>query len=819
MRITWAGGAGSTGTIVIMKQGTPVDVGPTDGTVHSFSASFGNAGAHLGNDNYVVHRGAGTQVDVTNLMPETLYYVKVYEYAGSTAGMINYQHDGAPESSETTDASSGEPATQASGVRVSSTTEGVLDVAWYAGSGTGSIVLMKQGVPTDSDPVDGTTYTANPEFLLGQEIGTGNRVVYDGTGVQVTVTGLATDTPYQVAVYTYTGAGASINYKQALPARGIRGHNAAHGIDCVECHFATGAAAHGGFGVPRDGNQDTVCKGCHNQSGPGSAKRDIAIHTGPKYSASVDCGSCHEIHNQYDFTTTDEHPSGATTWNVEWIRSDVTKYRATALEPALFQANTGFFAFDQSNSPWNGICQTCHTGTDWHRNDSSGANDHSHEVLNNCGDCHLHLDGFRGGDCTGCHNQQQEIGTSGTFRRQITESSAGAGDGEFSTSFASHHVNDGTGSQVVTKWDCVVCHAEGDVLTGAPDATYHKNGLVELKDVDTGVALSDDWASVTAITRSDFCLSCHDANGAQIIASRTDPDPEATTDFLNPFNDLVTNAHEPDGLDSSPDTAAPHWRGWCQASPTVRCSNDVECSGADICLPTVVDVASQFDTNNASHHAVLGEAYGGSTGISPPSGDLATAILSPWTWTSTLDCEDCHYGSPLAGHGTSTARYMLRDLNGNEAPTVVTDTTHVCYGCHDPLAQPTVYAPHGRTGDHQQGSRNLYGIGCLNCHGGGVWGGIHGVDEPVTDDDGGSNSISVCLGAGNPYACCTGPGTGTCYTPNVFTYGAALDRIADWTPGVAITCSTVGAPNRLTSCKQHGSRNEPRQYSRPYRAP
>jgi hypothetical protein len=733
----------------------------------------------------------------TSLPDATLVYYRGYAVnSGGTA----YSPDG----SFYTD-----PGQSSSKVNFGSALETELIIRWSPGSGDGVIVLMRLGSAVDADPADGSEYTANAAFGSGDQIGTGNYVVYVGSASQVTVTGILTDTPYFISIYEYAGSGtgpSGINYLQAAPALGRSGHNGSHGIECYECHFGTGAL-HGDFAVPRDADQEAVCQTCHNETGVASAKRDVAIHTGTKYNGNVDCGSCHELHNNYDFTTTDAHSGGTTAVNVEWIRWDTSKYITGALEPALYQASTGFFAWDDANAPWNGLCQTCHTGTDFHRNDNSlGAGSHAHNSGDDCKTCHSHLNGFRGegGDCTGCHKTQREISTNpGTYRRQITESSSGAGDGEFGTDFTSHHVNDGTGTQIVTKWDCVVCHAEGDAITGDTDANYHKKDGVQLKDVDTG-SVYGDWAGLTPFDRSSFCMSCHDTNGATIITTRTDPDTDATTDPLNPFNDGLTNAHEPDGLDGTP---APHSRG------------------------AVVDVAAQFDELNASHHAVLAPAYvyasdcvaagdphvcctgaGAGPTCDLPFGSTVDnqiqGVRTDLDWNSVIDCEDCHYGSPttmLSAHGTATARYMLRDQDGNEAATFEPGSSSVCFSCHTPDDTTGVFTDHTGTTQHTQDALNIFSIYCLNCHGGGEFGGIHGVDAVVTDDDGGGS-----------------------YNPNVFTYGSGLDLISNWSNWDArgVSCSTLANATALNSCTQHSSKDwdrnparEPTTILRTYRAP
>ena len=818
----------------------------------------------------------------------------------------------------TTSSSAVEPTVGPNGVRLqdpdATDSLGELTIFWNPGNGDGTIVLLKQGGLVDADPVDGTEHTPNSVFGDGEEIGTGNFVVYLGAGTQVTVSNLQEDVPYFAAVYSKNDTGATIDYLQASPARRAAGHNGSHKIECASCHFDPGGGAfHGGFSVPRGTVQATVCKTCHSPTGDASAKSAVDIHVGPNYSTVVDCGSCHDIHNNGNsLISTDAHAGGATSANRQWIRSNTQKYVANAQEPALFQGrctgngslscnsdtdcvdagagtcdSTRFFAFDDSTSPWNGLCQNCHTqtgtaggGDPRHTNNSVGAGVHTHEVPggvpNNCTACHTHEgqdgvdDGFtpQGGTCTGCHNAPKPIGASpGSLRRQIVEGTssrcsedsskrctedgvtacitdtdcAGATNtcaaktcvtdadctvvggsctnGEFGVDFTSHHVNDGTGTQIATVWDCVVCHAEGDVLTGSPDSVYHQKDGVQLKDVDTGVAYAD-WATLTSVQRSSFCLSCHDSDGATLVAARTDPDPDATTDPLNPFNDNVTNAHEGDGWVGSlctdnrtpcsrdrdcngSDTcsvtiAAPHSRGRCSTTDVIPCNYDGQCPSGETCNPLqVVDVRQQFDLLNSSHHAVLGAAYGSAAPFGSNVDNAILGVRTDLAWDSVLDCEDCHYGSPsnmLQAHGTAKARYMLRDKDGNDtlpAPTGSGNLNVLCYRCHISSGDAgnysgslSAYTQHTQ-GAHIDDTRNLFGISCLNCHGGGEFGAIHGIDGLVTDDDGGGD-----------------------YNPNVFTWGSGLDLIDDWIPGGSPTCSAVADPTLLGDCTQHGSKTD-----------
>ncbi len=80
---------------------------------------------------------------------------------------------------------------------------------------------------------------------------------------------------------------------------------------------------------------------------------------------------------------------------------------------------------------------------------------------------------------------------------------------------SSHHI---TGT-VPTEADCEVCHDQG----------AHPNQYVRLKDADTGAVYILDGVN-DALDYDNFCLSCHDGNGAQAEATPLTP----FSDGLNP---------------------------------------------------------------------------------------------------------------------------------------------------------------------------------------------------------------------------------------------------------------------------------------------
>jgi|GEM_PF-3102858 len=122
-----------------------------------------------------------------------------------------------------------------------------------------------------------------------------------------------------------------------------------------------------------------------------------------------------------------------------------------------------------------------------------------------------------GGDakCTDCHRAT----TLGDLRKVV-----GSG-GDFVR--PSRHVSNGTTTEIVTSFDCIVCHMEGDVTSTATDVkidkNYHPmepvaNNIIHLRNVDnytTGWAWPKGGVGATTADRNNmdrFCLSCHDSD-------------------------------------------------------------------------------------------------------------------------------------------------------------------------------------------------------------------------------------------------------------------------------------------------------------------
>jgi hypothetical protein len=104
------------------------------------------------------------------------------------------------------------PSSQASLFSASGISSTGLTVNWTRGNGDGGVLVLAKSVSAvNSDPVSGTSYTSNATFGSGSQIGSGNFVVYQGTGTSVNVTGLLPNTPYHFAIYEYNSSGTCFN--------------------------------------------------------------------------------------------------------------------------------------------------------------------------------------------------------------------------------------------------------------------------------------------------------------------------------------------------------------------------------------------------------------------------------------------------------------------------------------------------------------------------------------------------------------------------------------------------------------------------------
>jgi hypothetical protein len=165
----------------------------------------------------------------------------------------------------------------------------------------------------------------------------------------------------------------------------------------------------------------------------------------------------------------------------------------------------------------------------------------------------------------------------------------------------SHHIYNG--ATVPTAAQCIVCHAEGQVIGGVAvlNTNIHMNSnKIYLRNGNTGLVGNQSQAQVykgvsvyvwdpqspNHTAMDQFCMSCHNANGAvtayAAVGAAVPASPVAAA-AKTPFGTSVTNGYD------------------------------------QMARSAVVNVFSQFSTSstpgvgNASHHAVRGKRYSGRT--------------------------------------------------------------------------------------------------------------------------------------------------------------------------------------------------------------
>ena len=255
-------------------------------------------------------------------------------------------------------------------------------------------------------------------------------------------------------------------------------HDDSNDISCNDCH----AVHNNRFGlVPRGEEQANMCKSCHNPTGIAASMSEVANHVVD--GMVLDCGTCHAPHGP-EFSTNPH--TGTEAPNLSLLRADIQKYAPWAADETVFQLRPQHFAFGEDDEPWNGICQTCHTQTDHHTQDSRG--DHSHWIGAACTSCHPHRAGFEPqGGCFECHDEGQGQ------RRPIVGANGDFGRG-------THHVRG-----ELQEDDCIVCHS----------LTTHGSGAVRLKDPDV-VGRTHVYDPDNPATLEPVCVGCHDADGTTV---------------------------------------------------------------------------------------------------------------------------------------------------------------------------------------------------------------------------------------------------------------------------------------------------------------
>lgn len=430
--------------------------------------------------------------------------------------------------------------------------------------------------------------------------------------------------------------------------------NPSHGT-CAICHSLHTAP---GQSLTNEAAVEVLCLSCHGPAGTADKKAEVHTNkSGSSYPAfTMNCLDCHNPHDNMG------NRVGGTNLSQVGKKLDGTGYamiptpnsgnsyvvfenRGTNADPPYDSSLRSFADGDEDgDNAFEGVCEVCHTQVSHHRNydDGDPSHDHTHFVGQNCIICHPHDANFNysgGGSCDACHSAI------------------------FNTEFAqtSHHL----GGAPVTEADCAVCHQE--------PGSSHMDGNIDLKDPDTGSALSmtiptgatrdtailpasDTWDVVQL--QNNFCFKCHDSDGAQSVATPSTP--------------------------------------FSSGNP----------------VPNIYD---QFAPTNSYHHAVRGSVNN--------SYCNATTLVYSWQAGNTITCFDCH---ETTGHGSANQRMLRTSVDfdsmmaGSPSSTIAGQVQTFCILCH----RTAVYIS-GSAGSrftshnimkHVSTTDNV--LGCMGCHAG-----------------------------------------------------------------------------------------------------
>jgi hypothetical protein len=323
-----------------------------------------------------------------------------------------------------------------------------------------------------------------------------------------------------------------------------------------------------------------------------------------------------------------------------------------------------------------------------------------------------------------------------------------------------------------------------------------------------------------------FCLSCHDNDGAWSSYNATDGGT-ASNPFgdSDPFgDDVIGNDYDRWNRVSVVDIASRVAQAWTNGSP----GGDWSATYRDLASePRGEDTRYDPPEGIYSRHAIRGQSVSVYGGLDPDadgngSWDDSTYWEGTWASNSVMGCADCHTvdgANTTAGnaHG-SDSEYLLKDGAGLARLGRLSPGTgegpYNCLRCHKAAHYDDSVSTHtGKGSDYvdtvglvgaarvpeANSGGNLYGIACMNCHG--------GVRADETDASYNTPEFGTIHGTSQIYLTGeNGSGTATRETYR-FMNGNSL-RYYDpgsWTSG-ASTCFTLssGGGDEFGGCIKHG---------------
>jgi hypothetical protein len=164
---------------------------------------------------WVDYTSSITLPQTAGVVPTTTIYVQYNPLvAGPNSGNISHTSTGAVTQNEAVSGTTTIPEpTINSTITFGCNTGTSMIINFTGGNGSSRIVVMKAAASVSYIPSDGIAATGvNNIFSSAADQGSGDRIVYDGSGSTVTVSGLTAATSYAIAIYEYNGSGATADY-------------------------------------------------------------------------------------------------------------------------------------------------------------------------------------------------------------------------------------------------------------------------------------------------------------------------------------------------------------------------------------------------------------------------------------------------------------------------------------------------------------------------------------------------------------------------------------------------------------------------------
>jgi hypothetical protein len=221
---------------------------------------------------------------------------------------------------------------------------------------------------------------------------------------------------------------------------------------------------------------------------------------------------------------------------------------------------------------------------------------------------------------------------------------------------------------------------EGDVTTGGT-TSFHKNGLVNLRDPDTGLNIKGVTHSGSTTAAGAYTSTATDATPVRFSRNLGNAtiEPDTAAIMVN----MCLKCHDANGASS----ATARLAGATAGQPF----------GAAIAAnpsSNVLDIASQFASTNRSFHPVLQRVNNGYTNtagtrmVAPWNGVAKTATTT--TYGPLISCWDCHAAPGTAStvtltnsgiHGGAVSGSVV-PLRGSVYVNGTTTATNLCLYCH-----------------------------------------------------------------------------------------------------------------------------------------